>query len=148
MDIHVITLWWLGYPWYIYVIDCVNIPEGRWAFDPLWCNRRHCFRSSRSRRTAPVPPCRSAWKADRSGKVKIWKVCAKYNYGIFVGYTHRQTEGHLIAQIAKPAKISMCDDEYVDWIWQTFKRYSAVIQNIHVMAWHGLYLLYIIHRPG
>ena len=102
MDIHVITLRWLGYTWYIYVIDCVNIPEGRWAFDPLWCNRRHGFKSSRSRRTAPVPPCRSAWKADRSGEVKleIWKVySAKYKYGIFVGYTHWQTEGHLLPAI-------------------------------------------------
>ena len=31
-----------------------------------------------------------------------------------MGYTHRQTEGHLPAKIAKPAKISMCNDEYVD----------------------------------
>ena len=31
MDIHVITLWWLGYPWYIYVINCISIPEGSWS---------------------------------------------------------------------------------------------------------------------
>ena len=148
MDIHVITLWWLGYPWYIYVIDCVNIPEGSWALDPLWCDRRHGphgFRSSRSRRTAPVPPCRSDWKADWSGEVKIWKVYAKYNYGISVWYTHRQTEGHPPAKIVcqSLAKISMCNDEYVDRIWQTFKRYSAVIHNIHYMAWFIPVISYI-----
>ena len=203
MDIHVITLWWLGYPWYIYVINCINIPEGSccesndlaswmdsiwhalclcttrtpiqgilmfvtsnsfyrkphtfsgcrwarihstslglscqgtpvrlacsrqftqlawlagtgaqggasnvhtpaihsvsrpWAFDPLSCataDTLNGFRSSRSRRTAPVPPCRKPTDQEKSKYERyMQRITMVYPWD-----THRQTEGHLLLTI-------------------------------------------------
>ena len=76
--------WSTGCLWYAYSSHTLSGGTERQIASVAATDTLNCFRSSRSRRTAPVPFIQSAGKTKRSRAVKILKVYAWYMNGIWI----------------------------------------------------------------